>query len=66
VGKYLLNNPWIFNAGNDSDVATALIAGFDINIEYALQSSPHGAYFWCAHVIEARFSAGVWSVKTAD
>jgi hypothetical protein len=29
VGKYLLNNPWLFDAGNDSDVPTAFIAGFD-------------------------------------
>ena len=60
MGEYLLNHCRIFDTGDDFDASTAFITGFDINTEYTLQSSPHGAYFWFAQVIDARFSVGVW------
>jgi hypothetical protein len=37
IRKYLLNNGWILNAGNDPDVTTAYTAGCNINIEYPFQ-----------------------------
>jgi hypothetical protein len=41
------------DARNDLDITAAFAASFNIDIKYAFQSSPHGAYFWCAQVIAA-------------
>ena len=38
VGEYLLNNRWVFDAGDDLDITTALSAGFNINVKHALQA----------------------------
>ena len=32
VGKYLLNYRWIFDAGDNFHITTALSTGFDINV----------------------------------
>ena len=39
VGEYLVNDQWIFNAGDDFDGATAFTARFDIDLEHT--SSPN-------------------------
>lgn len=36
--QYLPDNHWIFHTGNNLDWPLTLLAGFDINIEYPLQS----------------------------
>ncbi len=56
---HLPDHNGVFNTSNDPDVTAAFTAGFYVNVENPLQPSPHGAYFWCAQVIEARFSAAV-------
>jgi len=33
VGKYLVNNCWVFNASNDPDVTTTLFGGFDAHVK---------------------------------
>jgi hypothetical protein len=65
VSKYFHDDLGGFNTGDDPDITSTFTAGFYVDIKYPLQPSPHGAYFWCAHVIEARFSAEVWSVASA-
>lgn len=37
--KYLFDNFWFFNGGDDFDFAAALWAHSNIDIEYALQKS---------------------------
>ncbi len=44
----------VFDAGDNLNDATAFNTRLDIDTEDALEASPQGAYFWCAHVIEAR------------
>ena len=60
MGKYSPDHYRIFNTGDNLDVATAIVTSLYVDIKNPFQSSPHGAYFWCAQVIEARFSAVVW------
>jgi len=59
VSQYLFDHHRVFDAGDNLNDATAFNARLDIDIEDALEASPQGAYFWCAHVIEARRSAEV-------
>ena len=37
VGEYLVNDQWIFNAGDDFDGATAFTARFDVDIEHPFE-----------------------------
>jgi len=59
-GKYRPDHHRVFDTGDDFDISTAFAASFNIDIKHAFQASPHGAYFWCAQVIAAWRSAGVW------
>ena len=61
VSEYFADHRRVFDAGDDTHITAAFTAGCDIDIKYPLQPSPHGAYFWCAQVIDAWRSAGVWS-----
>jgi hypothetical protein len=47
--------------GHDSHRPAAGRAGLDINAKHPFQTSPPGAYFWCAQVMAARQAAGVFS-----
>lgn len=63
--QYLLNHRWIFDAGKslprernecfgyNFHATAALTAGFDVDSENTFQTSPRGAYFWCAQVMAA-------------
>lgn len=53
VFEYLLNNLGIFDAGNDFDLPTAVLADFDINIEDALETlhPGHGAMALCGALV---------------
>ena len=61
MGENLINDHWIFNAGDDPHRPAAFTAGLDVDIKHPLETSPPGAYFWCAQFIDARRSAGVCS-----
>jgi len=54
----LIDHHRVFDSGNDADITTAFAAGFDIDIELRLSR--------CAHVIDARRSAGVWLSPDSD
>jgi len=64
VGKYSPDHYRIFNTGDNLDVATAIVTSLYVDIKNPFQSSPNGAYFWCAQVIEARFSVVAVSVAS--
>ncbi len=51
MSKYLLNNYWVFDTGNNLDITTTLSEGFYVDIEHPLKA--HGP------VIAARFSEAV-------
>ena len=61
VGENLLDHHRIVDAGDDPHRPAAFTAGLDVDIEHPLETSPPGAYFWCAQFIDARRSAGVCS-----
>jgi|GEM_PF-1761727 hypothetical protein len=61
VGEDLLDHHRIVNAGDDPHRPAAFPAGLDVDIEHPLETSPPGAYFWCAQLIDTRRSAGVCS-----
>ena len=61
MGEDLLDHHRIVNAGDDPDRPAAFPAGLDVDIEHPLETSPPGAYFWCAQLIDTRRSAGVCS-----
>ena len=66
VGQYLIDYRRVFNAGNHLHRATAFTAGLNVDIEHPLETSPPGAYFWCAQLIDARRSAEVCSWPSSE
>ena len=59
VGEYLLDHRGILDAGDDLDVASAIVAGLDVDVEYPLQAQR-------LKLMAARRSAGVVSSGTSD
>jgi len=52
VGEDLLDHHRIVDAGDDPHRPAAFTAGLDVDIKHPLETSPPGAYFWCAQLIE--------------
>jgi hypothetical protein len=66
VGKYFPNDCRVFDAGNDAYISPALIASFTKSRCLQAISMLKTRFKRFAHVIEARFSPGVWSASSAE
>jgi len=58
VRKYLFDNCWVFDTGDDPDVTT--------NLSQVSMSILKKRFNRFAQVIDARFSAGLWSASSKD